>query len=63
MPKIDDALDSLHGARYFSSLDLRSWYWHVPIPDHNEEKTAFVTPDGLFECNVMLWSFKRTCNV
>lgn len=53
MPRIDDALDALRDARYFSSLDLRSGYWQVPMADEDKEKTAFVTPDGLFEFNVM----------
>lgn len=53
MPRIDDALDAMQGAKYFSSLDLRSGYWQIPMADHDKEKTAFVTPDGLYEFNVM----------
>lgn len=53
LPRIDDALDCLHGAEFFSSLDLRSGYWQVPVAECDRPKTAFVTPDGLFEFNVM----------
>lgn len=53
MPRIDDALDCWQGAEYFSSLDLRSGYWQIPMHEADKEKTVFVTPDGLYEFNVM----------
>ena len=31
MPRIDDILDQLGGARYFSTLDLASGFWQVPL--------------------------------
>lgn len=53
LPRIDDVIDCLHSASYFSSVDLRSGYWQIPMDPAHKEKTAFVTPDGLFEFNVM----------
>lgn len=49
MPQIQDILGSLHGARIFSTLDLKSGYWQVELEPESIPKTAFVTSSGLFE--------------
>ena len=49
LPRMDDVFDRIAGAKYFSSLDLMSGYWQVPVAEADTCKTAFVTPDGLYE--------------
>ena len=41
MPRMDDILDQLGGACYFSTLDLASGFWQVPLREEDREKTAF----------------------
>ena len=53
LPRIDDTLDQLEGASIFSSLDMASGFWQVPLIDTAKEKTAFVCREGLFEFETM----------
>ena len=53
LPRVDDTLDTLSGSKWFSTLDLLSGYWQVEVDEKDREKTAFCTPDGLFEFKVM----------
>ena len=41
LPQINEMFDSLHGARWFSSLDIKSAYWQVEVEEADKEKTAF----------------------
>ena len=53
LPRIDEMLDQLHGARYFSSLDLQAGYHQIRIAPEDVEKTAFRTPYGLYQFKVL----------
>lgn len=53
IPRIDETLDTLSGARFFSTLDLVSGYWQVPVAEEDKDKTAFITHRGLFRFNRM----------
>ena len=53
LPRIDDTLDALSGACWFSTLDLASGYWQVEVDPSDREKTAFVTPFGMHQFRVM----------
>lgn len=53
LPRIEESLDALSGACWFSTLDLASGYHQVPVTEADRPKTAFCTPFGLFEWNRM----------
>lgn len=53
LPRVDETLDTLSGSQWFSTLDLLSGYWQVEMSPTDREKTAFSTPDELYEFKVM----------
>ena len=53
LPLINDMIDRLAKAKYFTKLDFTSGYYQVELDETSIEKSAFVTPDGHFEWLVM----------
>ena len=54
LPRIDDILDCLHDAKWFSTLDLKSGYWQVELEEEAKPLTAFTMgPFGFWECERM----------
>ena len=49
LPRIDDLMDNLSGARCFSSLDLTSGYHQLVLCESDRPKTALNTHFGKFE--------------
>ena len=54
LPRIDETLDCLNGAQWFTSLDLKSGYWQVEMDEESKALTAFtVGPLGFYQCEYM----------
>ncbi|XP_069162126.1 uncharacterized protein [Procambarus clarkii] len=50
LPRVEKCLDAIGKASYLTKLDLFKGYWQVPLTERAKPISAFVTPDGLFEC-------------
>lgn len=54
LPRIDDTIDAIGpNNRVYSTMDVSSGYWHIPIEEADREKTAFTCREGLYQFKVM----------
>ncbi|CAF1223373.1 unnamed protein product [Rotaria sordida] len=61
LPNMKQAIQLLGGDfKFFSKLDMKSGFWQIPIKEKDKFKTAFITPDDLFEWNVLAQGLKNS---
>lgn len=58
MPRVEEIFESIGPAKVISTLDLAKGYWQIPMAPGLKEKTAFTTPFGLYEFEVMPFGFR-----
>ena len=49
IPRIDESLSKLGEAKFFTTLDLGSAFWQVPLRKQDRDKTGFACELGLFQ--------------
>ena len=49
IPRIDESLSKLGDAKFFTTLDLGSAFWQVPLQKKDREKTGFACELGLYQ--------------
>jgi hypothetical protein len=53
LTRIDEAIDTLYGSKYFTCIDIKNGYWQMEIEEEDRHKTAFTTTNGSYEFCVM----------
>ena len=62
LPRIQDILDSLGGAKYFSVLDLKSGFFQVKMAPESRKYTAFICKKGLYQYLYMPFGLRSNPN-
>ena len=59
LPVIDEILDELRKAKFFSAFDLSSGFHYIPLSEESKKYMAFSIPEGHFEFNRMPFGLKN----
>ncbi|CAF4496671.1 unnamed protein product [Rotaria socialis] len=61
LPNMEQTIEVLsNGYQFFSKFDMKSGFWQIPVEEEDRHKTAFITPEGLYEWNVLAQGLKNS---
>jgi hypothetical protein len=59
LPRIDDLLHNAKPTPYMSTIDLRAGYWQIRVKEADQNKTAFITPFGIYRFTRMPFGLRN----
>ena len=59
LPCIEDCIDQIGHSKCVSKFNMLKGYWQIPLSERAKEILAFATPDGFFQCKVMLFATRN----
>lgn len=59
-PLIEDLMTKTRNCEYFSTLDINSAFWAIPLRIEDRKKTAFVTQEGHFQWTCLPFGLKTS---
>jgi len=59
MTRIDETLDQLGKAKYFSKLDMVEGYYQIPLHEDSKAYTGFATRSGFYQWKYLPMGFKN----
>lgn len=55
LPRIQDMINSLHGKKYFTTIDLKDGFFQIPIADADKHETTFAVNGRLMQFRRCQW--------
>lgn len=59
-PLIEDLVTKTRNCKYFSTLDINSAFWSIPLKIEDRKKTAFVTQEGHYQWTCLPFGLKTS---
>jgi hypothetical protein len=59
LPRLEELLHSTGNAKYITTLDLRSGYYQIKMYEPHQDKTAFITPFGVYRFKRMPFGLRN----
>ena len=59
IPLVTELLEGLHGASYYTKLDMASGFWQIELSEQSKHLTAFQANNSLYEFNVLPFGLKN----
>lgn len=63
LPTTETVFQRVAGCHYFSTLDLASGFWQIPLDEESSYKTAITTPEGTYRMTHLPFGLKSATSI